>query len=129
MNRNLHASFPSTIALDRFFQRAFSASNLVSADQAPRERIRETDSAYSLSIDLPGLRREELALQLKDRQLTLSVTPADERPFVAAETRSWTLGEQVDVSGLSARLDLGVLRIELPKVNPPTPESITIDIQ
>lgn len=129
MIRHVYPSFPSTVALDRFFQRAFSASNLVTADQPPRERIQETESAYSLSIDLPGLRREELKLQLKDRQLTLSVNPADERPFVAAETRSWTLGEQVDVSGLSARLDLGVLRIELPKINPPTPESITIDIQ
>jgi HSP20 family protein len=129
MNRHPYPSFPSTVALDRFFQRAFSASNLLSAEPSPRERIQETDSSYSLSIDLPGLRREELKLELKDRQLTLAVNPADERPFVAKETRSWTLGEQVDVSALSARLDLGVLRIELPKLTPPAPESITIDIQ
>lgn len=129
MNRNLHPSFPSALAFDRLIQRAFSTSPLLPRDYPPRERILENPDGFQLSIDLPGLRRDELKLELKDRVLTLSVTPSGDRPFVAAETRSWSLGSQVDPSSLKAQLDLGVLRIELPKVKPQSPETLTIEIQ
>jgi len=35
----------------------------------------------------------------------------------------------VDASALSARLELGVLRIELPKIKPVVNEHLTIEIQ
>lgn len=130
MNRHsAYPSFPSLATLDRLFERALSGSPLVSRDHAPRERIEETETAYQLAIDLPGLRREELKLDLNDRRLTLTVTPTAERPFVAAETRAWSLGPEVDATGLVARLDLGVLHVELPKLKPATPEPLTIEIQ
>lgn len=129
MNRPFHPSFPSTTSLDRFLQRALSGSPLVSRDHPPREQLKEDEDAYRLTIDLPGLRKEELHLELKERRLTLTVTPTGERPFVATETRSWDLGPQVDSAGLKARLDLGVLHIELPKLKSSISEPLTIEIQ
>jgi len=129
MNRHPYPTFPSTTSLDRLFQRAFSGSPLVSRDHPPRERLVETDEAYLLTVDLPGLLKEELKLDLKERQLTLSVTPAADRPFVGQETRTWSLGSQVDASALTARLELGVLHIDLPKTKPSTNETLTIEIQ
>lgn len=130
MNRpTLYPLFPSASALDRLFERALSGTPLVSRDYPPRERIEETESTWRITLDLPGLRREELKLHLKDRLLSLTVTPTGERPFVAAETRTWTLGSEVDASALSARLELGVLQIELPKIKPVTDEPLTIEIQ
>ena len=126
---NCYPSFPSTTALDRLFERALAGTPLVSRDHPPRERIEETEAGYQLAIDLPGLRKEELKLDLKDRRLTLTVTPTEERPFVAAEKRAWALGAEVDASTLTARLDLGVLHISLPKLQPVTNEPLTIDIQ
>jgi len=130
MNRLIHyPTFASRSAFDRLFERALAGSPLVSRDHPPRERIKESDSAYQLAIDLPGIRKNELKLDLKERQLTLTVTPTDERPFVAPETRTWTLGSEVDASALSACHDLGVLRIELPKIKPTVNEPLTIEIQ
>ncbi len=130
MNRpSLYPLFPSATALDRLFERALSGTPLVSRDYPPRERIEETESAYRITLDLPGLHREELKLDLKDRLLSLTITPTEERPFVAAESRRWTLGSEVEVSALTAQLDLGVLRIELPKIKPVTNEPQTIEIQ
>ncbi len=34
--------------------------------------IRETDSTYELDVDLPGFRKEDIKVQLKDGYLTLS---------------------------------------------------------
>lgn len=121
--------FPSATALDRLFERALSGTPLVSRDYPPRERIEETEFDYRITLDLPGLRREELKLDLKDRLLSLTVTPTEERPFVAEETRSWTLGSEVDATALTAQLDLGVLRIELPKIKLVTNEPLTIEIK
>lgn len=130
MNRHSHTPlFPSASALDRLFERAFSGTPLVSRDYPPRERIEETESAYRITVDLPGLRKEELKLDLKDRLLSLTVNPTEDRPFVAAETRAWKLGSEVDSGSLSAQLELGVLRIELPKLKPAAHEPITIEIQ
>ncbi|BCU78820.1 Hsp20/alpha crystallin family protein [Luteolibacter sp. LG18] len=94
-----------------------------------RESIAETPESFVLSIDLPGLRKEELKLEFKDRVLTLTVTPAEPRAFVSEATRSWRVGPDIDAEKLSARLENGLFELTLPKRQAASDEPRTIDIQ
>lgn len=122
MNR-LDCYTSSTPFTDRWLERAFGS-------RAPviREYLEEKEDAFVLRLDLPGLRKEELKIETKDRVLTLAVTPADERPFTFSGSRSWKLGPDLDADALSARLENGVLELTLPKRTPATVEPRTIQI-
>lgn len=94
-----------------------------------RESIEETPEAFSLKLDLPGVRKDELTLEFKDRILTLTVTPTEERAFVSASSRAWRVGPDIEAEALTARLENGILELTLPKRQPTAPETRTIDIQ
>jgi HSP20 family protein len=94
-----------------------------------RESIEEKDEAYVLQIDLPALRKEELKIEFKDRILTLTATPSDERPFAASGTRAWKIAADLDETAISAKLENGVLELVLPKRKPASPEPLNITIQ
>ena len=55
-------SFPS------FNQRLYGASS----SQLMKTDVKETDKDYEVSIDLPGFKKEELQIELKDGYLTVS---------------------------------------------------------
>lgn len=94
-----------------------------------RESIEEKDDAFVLQIDLPALRKEELKVDFKDRILTLTASPSDERPFAASGTRAWKIAPDLDETAISAKLENGVLELILPKRKPASPEPLNITIQ
>lgn len=98
--------------IDRLFDRR----SLAPADAAtPRESIHESETGWILRLDLPGFAKEDLALTVINRTLQLSAeTPAD-RPFGGKVDRQWKLGEEVDGTAVSARLENGVLELTIPK--------------
>ena len=55
-------SFPS------FNQRLYGASS----SQLMKTDVKETDKDYEVSIDLPGFKKDEIQVQLKDGYLTVS---------------------------------------------------------
>ena len=55
-------SFPS------FNQRLYGASS----SQLMKTDVKETDKDYEVSIDLPGFKKDELQIELKDGYLTVS---------------------------------------------------------
>ncbi len=80
------------------------------------ERITETDEAFALSLDLPGVQKEHIDIQIENRTLTLKVdTKDDDQPFVSASRQTWKLPRNVDTTGISAALENGVFTLTLPK--------------
>lgn len=55
-------------------QRLYGAS----ASQLMKTDVKETDKDYEVSIDLPGFKKEELQIELKDGYLTVSASKAVE---------------------------------------------------
>jgi HSP20 family protein len=101
--------------------------------------VYETPVSYVLTVEVPGLTRDQVELAVEDRRLTVrgrrlesqgrTAEPVHyhlvERGF-GAFTRSFEFAHKVDVDGVSADLVEGVLTITLPKVVPPPARRIEV---
>ncbi|HEY8962673.1 MAG TPA: Hsp20/alpha crystallin family protein [Luteolibacter sp.] len=115
-------------SLDRLFDRAFEAF-APSPEGRFHEHLDQNDQSHVMRIDLPGLRKEDIRLDLNDRALTVTAESPADRPFALQYRRTWALGPEIDTTGISARLELGVLELTLPKVAPAERQPRTIEIQ
>ena len=102
----------------------------------PAVDIFETEREITLLADMPGVKADDLTIDLRDNTLTLSADVAsvdndqEEDILVEYETgryyRQFTLGELVNQDNIDAKLNDGVLRLSLPKVEKATPRKITV---
>jgi len=102
----------------------------------PEVDIFETDKAITLLADMPGVKPEKLNIDLRDNILTITgdvdrLQATDEELLVMEyETgryyRQFTLSEVIDQTKIDAKLNLGVLRLRLPKVAKAAPRKIAI---
>ncbi len=113
------------------------AKNLMKTD------VRETEGTYELDVDLPGFKKEEVKLQLKDGCLTISAEKSldkdesDKRGklirqerYSGACSRSFYVGETVEPSQISAKFENGILQISIPKEEQKKlPKQASIDIE
>jgi HSP20 family molecular chaperone IbpA len=102
----------------------------------PAVDIFESENALTVLADMPGVKAEDLTIDLRDNVLTLTgrASEPDEngRSAVVREYqagtyyRQFTLGEKIDQDKIDAKLTDGVLRLELPKVERYKPRQITV---
>jgi HSP20 family molecular chaperone IbpA len=102
----------------------------------PAVDIFETEKAITLLADIPGVKADDLTIDLRDNTLTLlaDIAPDDdsneENILVEYEIgryyRQFTLGELINQENIDAKLNDGVLRLTLPKVEKATPKKITV---
>lgn len=104
---------------------------------APRMDIVETEGAYEIEVDLPGVPREDIKLTLENRTLTISGEKKDELEEKKAEahrverffgrfSRSVHLGKDVDSEKVEASYKDGVLKVCVPKQEEAKAREITI---
>lgn len=92
-----------------------------------RTDVRETDNAYYIDAELPGFEKDDIRVELKDRDLTISAkrndvleTKDSDQKVVRRErhygefVRRFYL-DRADEDGVTAKLENGVLKIEIPK--------------
>ena len=102
----------------------------------PAVDIFETDKEITLLADMPGIKAEDLYIDLRDNTLTLSADIApvenssEEDIMIEYETgryyRQFTLSEVIDQRKIDAQLKDGVLKLLLPKVEKATPKKIAV---
>lgn len=102
----------------------------------PNVDIFETDREITLLADLPGVTAENLTIDLRENILTLigEVAPfegANEEDILIEYEmgkyhRQFNLSSLIDQSKIDAKLNNGVLRLSLPKVEEATPRKIEI---
>ena len=114
-----------------------NAKNLMKTD------VRETDNTYELDIDLPGFKKDEVQLDLKDGYLTISAAKGLDKDqedkkgkyirqerYAGACSRSFFVGEGIEPRDVSAKFEAGILRVSLPKhVKKELPRNPTIAIE
>jgi len=102
----------------------------------PNVDIFETQSEITLLADLPGVKPENLSIDLNEGVLTLTgdIEPyenADEQDLmieyeVGRYYRQFTLSEMIDQSRIEANLKDGELRLRLPKAEKAQPRKIEV---
>ena len=105
------------------------------ADWTPASDIYETESGYSIAIDLPGIDREALEIDIDDGRLVVKGTRAiaesrqhrSERPR-GKFLRTFSVPAAVDQGKIAAEYKNGVLNISLPKRSEQKPKKIDIKI-
>ena len=101
-----------------------NASNLMKTD------VKETEDGYTVDIDLPGFKKDEIKLQLEKGYLTVSAAKNvnnDEKDkngkyvrrerFAGNVRRSFYVGEKVKEEEIHPKFENGILTFQLPKEN------------
>ena len=103
---------------------------------SPSTDIFENDNSITVLADMPGVKAQDLRIDLRENVLTL--TGRVTAPESASESdvlreyqsgtffRQFTLSETIDQTKIDARLTDGVLRLELPKVERAKPRQIAV---
>ena len=114
-----------------------NAKNLMKTD------VKETGDGYELEMDLPGFKKDEIRLDLKDGCLSISASKGLDKDqkdkegkyirkerYVGACSRSFFIGEGIEPRDVSAKFEDGILRISLPKQSKQElPQNSTIAIK
>ena len=99
------------------------AANMMKTD------VQEHDDHYEVDIDLPGFKKDELSLELRDGYLVITAAKGldkDEKEkktgkFVRREryagsmSRSFYIGEDIKEEDIHAKYEGGVLKLNVPK--------------
>mgnify|MGYP002761395319 FL=1 len=118
---------------DRFFGRGDDEGT--SAVWAPRTDLSETDEAFRIRLDVPGMTKEDITVNLQNNTLTVSGERTSERKeddeeYVRVERafgsfhRTFTLPDAVDAENVTAAYTDGVLTIDVPKTEGSTRRQI-----
>jgi Molecular chaperone (small heat shock protein) len=105
------------------------------ADWTPTSDIYETDSGYLIAMDLPGIDREALEIDIDEnrlvikgtREITESRQHRAERPR-GRFLRTFSVPASVDQAKIGAEYKDGVLQIHLPKRSEQKPKKIDIKV-
>lgn len=91
----------------------------------PRADIIESDKEFKLMLDLPGMRKSEISLAIKDDVLTVKgervIEISENESFkkherkAGAFSRSFALPQDVNSAEIKAKFSNGVLTVVLPK--------------
>jgi HSP20 family molecular chaperone IbpA len=106
---------------------------------SPAVDIFEHESAITVLADMPGVKAQDLEIDLRENVLTLtgrvSTPEAAGQAHVLREYepgtffRQFTLGSTIEQSKIDAKLADGVLRLELPKAEKARPRQIAVRTQ
>lgn len=90
--------------------------------------VRETEKTYELDIDLPGFKKDEIQMELKDGVLTVSAAKGldkDEEDkkgnyirkerYAGSMSRSFYVGKHVTVEDVHPKYESGILSFSVPK--------------
>ncbi len=105
----------------------------------PKVDIYETDKAYVLNAELPGLTKDQIDIDVNDNTLTLKGEKKFEEKvekdnYVRVErsygnfSRSFVLSDDVDTEGITANYKEGVLEVTLPKKEEAQAKEIKVEI-
>jgi len=105
---------------NRFFQETQLAS--------PRYELVDNDEKFQLSVDVPGVKMEDINVCLEDGYLTVSgqrLSSNENSRFTSKFSQTFSLDEAVDVDKFTASMTDGVLVVAAPKDMKRIEENIT----
>ena len=107
------ATVPSHRSFDRSFER-FVNDAFFSGNAGSSLDVAQDDKAWTVTLDLPGVAREDLSIQVEGPIVRIETKAEARRQYKAA----YELPQEIDVEATSAKLENGVLTLTLAKKQP-----------
>jgi HSP20 family protein len=132
----MNTLFPVTRMLDAALNNSWNEGD-GSVGRTPRADVLEGAKEFQVLMDLPGVKHEDLDLSIEDQTLWVKAERKESVPegFECRRTeraghvtfsRTFSLGNAVDASGIEAKFAEGVLTITLPKSEKSLPRRIEV---
>jgi HSP20 family protein len=128
--------------INRVFSDAFGQSGLFDNDVAmsafrPPVDIIDTDEAILIHVELPGVKKEDVSIEVKDNILTLKGERVEERKYPQGSyyrserifgkfERAFSMPSRVNPDSIRASFNDGVLEVTVPKPEEQKPRQIAI---
>lgn len=131
--------------INRIFDESFSRTADLDDDISmsawkPLVDIYETYEAIILKAELPGIKKNDVSVEVKDNVLTLKGVRTEEKEIKEKNyyrkerafgtfSRSFNLQHRIQPDKIKARFKDGVLKIEIPKPEEEKPKQITVKVE
>jgi HSP20 family protein len=103
---------PGFRSFDRSFERFVNEAFFTPAGPGPR--VAQDDKAWTVTIDVPGIAREDVGVSIEGSVVRIETTKEAKRQYKAA----YELPQDIDVAASGAKLENGVLTLTLAKQVP-----------
>ena len=114
--------------LDDFFDFPFGSNYTATDSSLMKTDIKEMENGYEVTMNLPGVKKEDVKAELKDGCLTISASSNsnkdekdEEGRYIRRErysgscSRSFYVGEAVTQADIKAKFENGTLKLMIPK--------------
>ena len=114
--------------LDDFFDAPFSFRGANHSGELMRTDIKDSGDGYEITMNMPGVKKDDVKAELKDGYLTVQATTnssneeKDENSryirrerYVGSCRRSFYVGEAVEQTDIRAKFEDGTLKLSVPK--------------
>jgi len=131
--------------INRIFDESFSRSadvddHISMSAWKPSVDIYETDEAIILKAELPGIKKEDVSVEIKDNVLTLRGERVEDKEIKEGSyfrkercfgtfSRAFNLQHRVQPDKIKAKFKDGILEIEIPKPEEEKPKQITVNVE
>jgi len=113
------------------------AGQVLNAPWRPLANISETDDGYQVEVELPGVNKDQLNVELNDRELAITGEVAEPKQEDGRRRRRSTrrtgrfefrasLPGDINPEGVSATLSDGVLTVKIPKSEAARPHRVEV---
>ena len=116
------AASPAFRSFDRSFERFVNEAFFSPAQ--PGYKVEQDDKAWTVTLDLPGVAREDLSITIEGAIVRIETKAEAKRQFKAA----YELPQDIDTEASGAKLENGVLTLTLAK-KVPVSNARTIEIK
>ena len=124
--------------IERFFNGLWNQAYSGDTCWRPSVDLAESEDAYELTVEIPGMKKEDIQIKYQDKVLTLSGERRQEeekkgKSYSRVERsygrfeRSFWIPADVKADAIKARYADGVLTIEVPKSEKAKPQEIRIN--
>lgn len=121
--RNRNVTFDLFSDVDQLFDQFYNSRGYDERKFNQSTQISETEEHYLMSVDLPGMKKEDIKIELKESFLTIS---GERKRSQEIFKQSFSLPSSVDAEKVEAHYEDGVLELYLPKVKAAQPRQIEI---
>jgi HSP20 family protein len=123
--------------LDEFFQPALARPAAGPAPRRIRVDVKETPEAYVVQAELPGVKKDQIAIDVEANEVAIAVETArakaadDEKwlhveRYAGKSERRFALPLELDAARAEARFADGVLELTLPKKAPTAARKVEV---